>query len=235
MKQWRLMPLAGLISVAFAAAPQDPLAVQLPVLEAMPEAESAWVGEKMAMNGIALSTRTFKISRPPEQVLDYYRSRWKSRGLADIAETATGDYQTLGMEQQGFYQTVQVKAAPGGGSEGILTVTLAPSRVQPNKTTAFPYMLNTEIISKLESLDGGVRAETLTMTNNRSVEANAQYIAAQLTDAGWQAQAFADASVTAQGRILYFQKDQQHCQVTITSQAPDFPGRTLILVHWVKN
>lgn len=218
----------------YAAPPQDPLTVQLPVMEVMPDAESVWIGEKMAVNGIAMSTRTFKVNREPERVLEYYRARWKSRGLGSIAENQAGDYQVLGFEQNGFYQSVQVKAVPNG-AEGILTVTTSPAESHPNKETQFPKMLNTEVISKIESLDADVRAETLTLTNNRTADANANYIYTSLTTTGWSHQAFANQPTSEHERILFFQKEKQHCQVTINSRAPEFPGRTLILVHWVKN
>lgn len=213
-------------------AAKDPLNHKLPVMEVIPGMHLEWIAEQIVMNGLPMSIRGFTSDKTPDEVLQFYERKWKARGLAQTAKSDYGDAKTVGMEYRSHYYSVQVEER-SFGSEGVLTVSQAFSELNPDKETRFPLAPGSEVVSKVESRDLAARAETLVVTNRSSVASNASYFKTALSRDGWVQQSFA-AEAPAGERVLNFQRGSHLCQVTIVKHSPQYPGRTVVLVHWIK-
>lgn len=212
----------------------DPLAAPLPELEVYPGARSSWVARRMSMNGLPMTVRAFSSDDSPADVLRFYRRYWKGRGLARTGESAFKEFQTAGAELNGFYFSVQVRAA-GGGTEGVLVVSASLQGATADKQTNFPLLAGDAVLEKIEAFDLGVRSETLVLQSGRSVSDRAAAYRGRLLADGWRVQRFGSTVPSGNAPLLQFQKGLQHCQLAfLRVRDPEHSG-TRILIHWIKS
>ena len=227
MNRWR----AALVVAALACiAAKDPLAIDLPELEEMQGMSASWAAKKMSMNGVPMTIKTFTTPKAAEKVLEFYEREWKSAGL-DPTRQEYGDYNTVATAQGSYFYSVQVRDAPGGISEGRITVS---QRVKnSSKETEFPLPRRTEVVSKIESLDAGKRAESLTAYAPGGALQHANWFSRELRRLGWAADPYVEEQNSG-GKILQFTRNAELSQVTLVSNPPGQRGKTMILIHWVK-
>ncbi len=212
----------------------DPFEKTLPEIETLNGMKLQWIGKQMAINGLPTSMRAFSSDLGADQVLDIYQDRWKVRGLGQLARTEFDGAESVGMEYRGHYYSVQAYDI-AGGSEGVLTVSLAPvEEMAPDFSTRFPLPFGSNVEQKIEAIDSGTRMETLIVTSDQSVGSLASYVDASLQREGWVDQNFSRASNHGQ-RVLSFQRGTELSQITIIERPPAYPDKTMMTVHWVKN
>lgn len=221
------------LNIAIANSVADPFAQSVPEIEPLPGMEAQWIGRKMAINGVPTSMRAFVSDASADQVLDAYQDRWKVRGLGQIARSEFDGARSVGMEYRGHYYSVQAYDV-GGGSEGVLTVSVAPADAVADFSTQFPLPLGSHVEQKIEAIDSGKRMETLVVTSEQTVASLASYIDASLRREHWVAQNFSDADTSGQ-RVLNFQRGSELSQITIIERPPAYPDKTMMTIHWVKN
>lgn len=214
------------------AASSDPLKVELDPVDVMPDMEVEWVGRQMVYNGVPMSIRNFKTSKSSDDVLRYYERIWQAKSTGRPIRSKHGEFETIGLKDREFYYTVQARDG-GHGSEGTLVVTSALDRYAPNRDTEFPLVPGATVITKIDALDRGVRAETLILVSERPIQAVDAWFQDALAREGWLRQSFSEAEMGKQ-RVLHFQRASQVCQVTVVGDGPLHDGRTMVLVNWVK-
>ncbi len=207
----------------------DPLTVELPELDEMKGMETSWAAQKMAMNGVPMSIKTFTSRRSAEKVLAYYEREWRESGLTPRRE-GYGKYQTLGAGDDDVFFSVQVRDHRGG-SEGRITVSRKVD--DPSRETAFPLPQRTQTVSKIDSLDAGTRAESIVAYAPGSPLQNEEWFRRELERQGWAFDHYANESDAAQ-KVLAFARDAELCQLTLVPDQPGYRGKTMLLIHWVK-
>ena len=222
-------PLLVLLAATRAAALDDPLAVELPEVPVMPGMETRWIGERMAWNGLPLSARLFRTPEAPQAVLAWYERAWSRRGRGEVVRDRQGPWRVIGYRDGEHWLTVRVRAARGGGSEGVLAASLRPDRVRPRREAGLPLPPGVRVLHVLESLDGTRRARSVTLRSPYAPEATLARIRSRLGEAGWRA--VPDSLAQARGGVQQsFQRDAALCQVSVTAD-----GRgSLALVHVVR-
>ena len=98
--------------------------------------------------------------------------------------------------------------------------------------TEFPLAPNAHIVSRIHSIDLGVKAETLTISTFQTGSMNKTWYQSTLTRAGWKLQP--SGIINESQHKLGFQKGQQACQLTFIDKSPIKQHRSMILIHWVK-
>ncbi|MBL1433326.1 MAG: hypothetical protein COB94_007780 [Gammaproteobacteria bacterium] len=212
----------------------DPFDRTLPEIEGLPGMQLQWIGKKMAINGLPMSMRAFNSSSSADQILDAYQGRWKTRGSAQTTRSEFDGAQSVGMEYRGHYYSVQAYDV-SGGSQGVLTVGLAPAKASPDFSTRFPLPLGSNVEQKIEAIDNGKRMETLIVTSQQSVGSLAAYVNASMRRQGWAEQNFGNTQPGHKERVLNFQRGAELSQIVVIDNPPAYPGKTLMTVHWVKN
>ena len=212
---------------------RDALSQKLPVIEPMPEMDAQWAGERLVYNGVPMSIRNFASRRPAQDVLNHYERMWKSRGSDQISHSRVEDFDSVGFKGREYFYSVRVRNTQFG-SEGSLVVSRALDRVEDaGRHTEFPIVPGSEIVSTIEALDRRTRAETVVSTNGRSVSSNEMWFRRQLSGEGWAEERLAEQLPGAR-RVITFQRGTQLCQITLIGDSPQHPGRTVVLVHWIK-
>ncbi len=206
----------------------------LPQIKGLPGMELQWIGRHMVINGVPTSMRAFHSKQSSEQILNAYQYRWKARGLGQVAVSSFDDNKSVGMEYRGHYYSVQVNDS-NGGSEGVLTVSLSDLAAGPDFSTDFPLPYSSKVEQKIESLDNGVRAETLVVTSEQGVGSTAAFVQANLTREGWVEQNFAKSAESFSQYVLNYQRGRELSQIVILGNSPAFPDKTMMTIHWIKN
>lgn len=207
----------------------DPLSITLPELEVMDGMQASWAAERMAMNGVPMTIRTFTSHRSAERVLSFYEKRWLAVGLTP-RRTGYGEYQTIGAANDEVFFSVQVRDERGG-SEGRITVSRRDHA--GSKRTEFPLPRRTETVSKIDSLDAGTRAESIVAYAPGSPLENATWFERELVRQGWSRDPYVTEDTTSE-KVLAFQRNAELCQLTLVPNQPGYRGKTMLLIHWIK-
>ncbi len=227
MRWTRMVLVAAALSLL--AATDDPLAVELPQLQEMPGMEATWAARKMAMNGVPMTIKTFTSPRSGHKVLAYYEREWRAAGMSTTRQ-AFGEYDTIGTGDGRNFYSVQVRDV-GGLSEGRLTVSRRVSN--PDSDTQFPLPRRTQMVSKIDSIDAGTRAESIVAYAPGGAVENADWFMRELRNEGWAVDPYV-AESSAKEKVLAFQRNAELCQLTLMPDQPGQRGKTMLLIHWVK-
>lgn len=205
--------------------------IPLPTMEVFPGADVAWVAKSITYNGLPMSVRAFESPGTPAEVVAFYRTAWRASGSARVGETRFRDYQTLGMEMSGVYYSIQVRPS-GHGSAGVMVVSRAPADARADRTTAFPVASGDRVLEKIESIDLGVRAESLIISTERSMgEALSEY-RGTLQRLGWWEVGPTGPRSEATAAAISLQRNAQQCQISFVDARPRRGSR--IIIHWIK-
>ncbi len=220
------------LTTSLSAYASDLLQQKMPIIEIMPEMNAEWVAEQIVYNGIPMSIKNFKSTKTVKEVVEFYKDHWRNQGADEINQQT----KTIGTEIDGYYYSVQVEKM-GLGSEGTMTVTpalLDSDRVQISSETSFPFAPDSQIISRVESIDLGIKSETIMAINQRSVSNNESWLNIELSGQGWKRLEVDTAVNSQQNQLVTFQRGKEMCQVTVIGDDPKFKGSSIILVNWTK-
>ena len=212
------------------AGSRDPLLVKLPDLPAIPGSTWSWVGARMAMNGIPMSIKTFEYFGSEQDIERYYTDLWRLKGHGQSVAKNFGINRIIGYELDGFYSSVQYHQE-GGVVKGKLVVTQLQTRAGALQRSRIPKAPSSKRMSRVESLDGGQRTETVTFESNKTVDFNMRYYENQYENDGWK-MAYAKSQNGAD--IRHYQRNGELMQITIRRLSGDGKRRSHILVHWIK-
>lgn len=211
------------------AADTDPLSIDLPALETMKGMNASWAAEKMAMNGVPMTIKTFASNRSAEKVLAFYEKRWLAAGLKP-RRAEFGEYDTIGAGDDDVYFSIQVRDA-GGGSDGRITV--SQPGFDANTSTDFPLPRRTETVSKIDSIDSGTRAESIVAYAPGGPLENINWFERELGRQGWSKDPYMPDDGAAE-KIIAFQRNSELCQLTLVPNRPGYRGKTMLVIHWIK-
>lgn len=231
----RILTAAANVALAVwagAALAEDPLkaSLSLPSLDAPSELGMQWVAPSMALNGLPMSIREFDTRWSSADVLDFFEREY----AGDKAVRRNDDnMESLGWRDGDYYFSVQAQGT-ANGSIGQLVVSLAPEMGEPDLDTKFPMPPGAQVVTKIDSLDFGQVAETLTLLTTRSPSATLRWYRSQMPRQEWHLIPFQGQVNSKQGQ-LQFQRGAQHCQVTVSKGGADYGGQTVVLATWIKS
>jgi len=184
-----------------------------------PDAKTEWVAQDMELNNIAMKIRRFESDHSVQQVLGFYRERWRAGGDygGGFAETdAMEPWIILSrVENQRLY-TVQVQSHGARGSWGYLGESDLPALAGKTRTQSrFPAMSNSTVLNDIVNRDTGSRGRTLLLSNGYSVESNASFYRSHFRRQGWTADM--DQTVeTGRRHVLAFRNGPDTVNLVIT-------------------
>jgi hypothetical protein len=136
-----------------------PCALAQSASELPPRALSASIGEDIVVNGVAMRATHFQSPASAQDVLEFYRESWHSAIPAEQPrEQSLGSWRVIGRQNGPRHETVQIRALPGGGTEGYLAA--SDSRARPRAPAPSPLRLplGAQTLSVVESKEGARQA-----------------------------------------------------------------------------
>lgn len=233
---WRLLLglkhcLVGMMLLPAIAFARDPLSVELPEVDIIPGATWYRMGERMALNGVPMSVKMFTYAGRIEDVEQYYLSELRAKGHGKLKQTRLREQVILGYQLGEYQYSIQMQVGRGG-VEGKAMVTPSPLNFKPSMKTTLPVPPRSQVLSKVESLDAGRRAETLTVNAGFDAGYVADFYMDQLARDGWQL--FSRGGNGENSAVLSFQRGAELLQLTAKGLQGNNSRKCQFLINWVK-
>lgn len=155
-----------------------PLALQAePAFELPFRSSIEPVIEQGEIDGQAVRVARFSSRLSPDEALRALRREWRGAGTEPLLELRSGRWQLVSTHDPASgFRTLQLRAAPGGGSEGLLSIWASPQprpqarawRGDTNPAQLLPAP--SRVMRRFSVLDAGRRSETLVAVAEASVE-----------------------------------------------------------------
>lgn len=210
---------------------RDPLQVRLPELDVIPGATWFWIGERMALNGVPMSAKMFSYRGNIKEVEQFYRDLLRTKGHGSLKQQKIGERVILGYKLDEYHFSVQLDVQPGQ-VQGKIVVTPSPLDFKPSMKTTLPVPPRSTVLSKVESLDAGRRAETLTMDSRFDVRYVTGFYEDQLKQDGWQL--FSRSGDGNDSAVLSFQRGSELLQLTAKGLQRSNSQKCQFLINWIK-
>ncbi|MES2161628.1 MAG: hypothetical protein V4476_10770 [Pseudomonadota bacterium] len=190
------------------------------------------MGGEVVVNGLPLRMRGVLSDRPPAQVAALFRA---SLGHP-LVENTQGSRLVLGRPLGEFYATVQLEPA-GAGTRGVVAVTRLGAMVagrnaarESGQRILARFPPGTKLLSRMSSVDGLRRTDTLTLSNALGVELNVQHIRRTLSAQGYQPGNPVDAPHAKAGATLQFARPGAEAIASVYRAAD---GNTAIVLNTI--
>lgn len=219
-----LKALTILIALASSAA----FAERAPELP--PRAVATSIGERMVVNGIAMRATHFETSAGVQDVLGFYRERWSSADPADRpTEQSLGSWRVIGRQTRTSHETVQVRALPGGGSEGYFASSDTRSRPRTPAESPLRLPLGAQTVSVVESVDGSRHATQILARSPYGLSMTERWLRTAARLQGFESEHGSDEPTRADGsRALFFKRGGEELIAVVQ---PAAQGSVLVVHH----
>ena len=221
--------LFALLVLLAAVAPSAALADAWPALTHPQDARIEPVGERVRVNGVPMRLTRVITALPTEAATAHYRGTLGT----PVAHAQTGHTQVLTQARGDFFITVSITPLADGRSEALTAV--ADSRAA-REAAGRPFGLTlpagSELLSDMESIDGGLASRQLVLVNPHSLRTNLDRLSASLAARGLRpdgppladrddalAQAFSGAAGEAQ-LVLVRRDGATSAVLTLLSRQP---------------
>lgn len=212
-------PCLTFILACWALLMAAPATADSPDFPAPPRAQVSWVSSNMVYNGRVMQVRTFNSRLPAERVLQYYRNLWQ-HGTEDrpgfMESDAMQPWRIISRIDKDYMMTVQVMSK-GNDSTGYLSASPLDDVFQetPELGGGFPMMQGSTVVNDIHTPDMGRKGRTLFITNEFSVNGNANYYRDHYDLRGWRVD-MDKASSPGLQHVLAFSKGREKVNIVIS-------------------
>lgn len=133
--------------------------------------------EQGEIEGQVVRIARFSSRVSPDEALRVLRREWRGAGIEPLIELRSGRWQLVSTHDPASgFRTLQLRAAPGGGSEGLLSIwesSRLRSQAGASRGATDPAQLlpaQSRVVRRFSVLDAGRRSETLVAVAEASVE-----------------------------------------------------------------
>ena len=199
--------------------------------ELPPRAVAASIGEEMVVNGIAMRATHFQTPAAVPDVLGFYRERWSSADPADRpTEQDLGSWRVIGRQTSTSHETVQIRALPGGGSEGYFASSDTRSRPRTPASSPLRLPLGAQTVSVVESVDGSRHATQILARSPYGLAMTERWLRASARLQGFESEHGSDEPTPANGsRALFFKRGGEEL-IAVVQPAGQ---RSVVVIHHV--
>lgn len=190
-----------------------------PDFPAPPRAQVQWVSSNMVYNGRVMQVRRFDSRLPARRVMEFYRNTWKdgSRDRPGFIESdAMTPWRMISRLTDEHLLTVQVMAE-GNDSTGYLTASSLDDMFDDVDKLGddFPMMGGSKVVNDIKTPDTGKKGRTLFLSNEFTVNGNANYYRDYYDLRGWRVDMDQSPDMGKQ-HVLAFSKGRQQVNIVIT-------------------
>jgi hypothetical protein len=206
----------------------------LPEVAAPPLGETQWVAERVRLNGLPMSIKTFNSALDVDDLFHYYESWARSNGMKDTQRSNRGEWQVLALRSTQHFVSIQARQT-SRGSEGTIAVSPMLEAARPGLATRFPYPRSVRLVSVQEYVDGDLASEHLSLLSSRGVTTEARAFSELLLLDGWQLARNEPATTILRGHVIEAQRGAEHAVVTLQPDQTRSTATTVIIVIWKKS
>lgn len=210
-----------------------PAVFAMPDFPAPPWAKVEWVTDQSTFNGMQMKARRFESAKPMEEVLDFYRQKWRQPvkpGLPGYLEDEFNGWRVLSRIKNGYLLTVQVQPDAFGKSWGYLGVSDLPKLEKiPELGKGVPKMRGSEVLNDILNKDPGKKGRTLVMSNGFSLQSNASFYRNHFTEGGWDS-LFDQRSHDGKYQVMVYRNGNKEANIVLSRDG----GKTNIVFNTVK-
>lgn len=193
-----------------------------------PGMRASWVAENIEQNGVPIQIQKLTSGASVNDVLAFYRAQWSESTDPEVpgyVENQVSEWKTISQLENNQQTVIQVKARPGGGTEGFASRIDIRSSPGTNRVTRnFPRKSGTQLISSTESKDGAKSATTILMMNTFSVSSNADFYRSKMRARGWK---LVHAVNPVGLSTMLFNRSKKSCEIAISKNR----GKTIIMAN----
>lgn len=185
------------------------------------------LGDSMVVNGRLMAIDHVTTSRLPADVLRHYRRELNADSSGKIIENKVAGDHVLARRIGEHFVTVRVRAMPDGASDvWVMTTPMQPPPASRSLPPHLALPAGSQVLSSVETVDGGRRAYTVIATAEPAVSATQDFLKRSLGGHGFTLVASDASGNDPSRRVLLFQRGSDDVMVTIA----DGPaGRTMVL------
>lgn len=135
------------------------------------------IGERIRLNGVPMRIHRVLSARSRDELVAFYRASLGQRH----AEASAGDAVVLSQERGGYFVTVMLRALAPHTTEALVSVNdMAEARRAAGRPLGFVLPVDSDLLSDMESTDGGRQARQLVFANRLSLDANRDFLTREL-------------------------------------------------------
>lgn len=209
-----------------------PQALRAQAADALPPfvARVESVLERGSIEGYDVSIARFESALAPAGAIAAARREWSASASAHVLESAAGGWRVVSRWDAEGYRTLQLRLAPGGGSEGLVSVWHSPRRaaVAPEFDPAQLLPPGARVLRRFASVDAGRRAASVVAHVEGAPEWVAAAIDEQCVRGGFEAAPVVKTPRSvAKGSARLYRNGAREALVTLHPHL----GRTGVVVH----
>lgn len=126
--------------------------------------------ERGEIEGRPVQVTRFESELAVHDVIVRLLRAWSDHGRVPVIQSTSGTWRIVSSFDAGHYRTAQVRAQPGGASEGLLTVWADAPRTAPRGLDLADVLpADATVLRRFAATDAGRRSETLVATAPSSV------------------------------------------------------------------
>ena len=195
-----------------------------PELLQPPKATVQWVGDSLRVNGVPTRVMRFDSSASRSEVVEFYRAGWTGGYPTRASVRVMGDATVVGQAHGPFFMTAEVKDAPLGGSQGLISVARVLGSKIERSAGELPLMPGAKVLQVVEANDPGRRSREVALSVPQAAPSVVQFYQAALPDAGWRQVQYNDVPRDTGGpggAVLVFQRERSELQLSVVTNPGD--------------
>jgi hypothetical protein len=207
-----------------------PCALAQRAAELPPRALSASIGEDIVVNGVAMRATHFQSPAGTQDVLEFYRESWSSAIPAEQPrEQSLGTWRVIGRQNGSRHETVQIRALPGGGTEGYLASSDTRSRPRAPASSPVRLPLGAATISVVESKEGTRQATQILARSPLGIALTERWLRTAARLQGFEAEHGSDEPARSDGSKALFLKRGGEELISVVQ--PAGKGSVIVIHH----
>lgn len=198
--------------------------------ELPPQALSASIGEDIVVNGVPMRATHFQSPAGTQDVLEFYRKSWASAIPAEKpSEQSLGSWRVIGRQNGSRHETVQIRALPGGGTEGYLASSDTRARPRAPARSPIRLPLGAATISVVESQEGGRQATQILARSPLGIALTERWLRTAARMQGFESEHASEEPARSDGSKALFMKRGSEELISVVQ--PTGKGSVIVIHH----
>ncbi len=199
-------------AIAWGLSPSQALA--LPVPPVMDGVHAVSVAQSMRINGVPTRALLFSTGKPLGEVLAYYRKRFGEKRV----EAGVQGWTVLTQREGDLLYTARLRTSPQGTEGTVSVADLREGLANFGRPLGLGLPAGSRLAVDVEMTDPGKRARVLTLANDHSVDANAEFFKAELQSRGYHIERDQPGeNGSARGRSIWFAAPNREAILVVSS------------------